>query len=92
MLGGINAPSVPDAATTPVASPGSYFALSISGTASLDIAPAIATLEPLAAAKPALETLVGVLHLTDRTRLQQLLDFALQAATQDADQFDEESL
>jgi ribonuclease-3 family protein len=43
-------------------------------------------------ASTALETLVGVLHLTDRTRLQQLLDFALQAATQDADQLDEEPL
>ena len=57
--GGIMEPSVPAAATEPVARPGSYFALSISGMAILPKAAAEATLEPLAAPKNALATTVA---------------------------------
>tara|TARA_B110000971_G_scaffold132622_1_gene135733 strand:+ start:271 stop:597 length:327 start_codon:yes stop_codon:yes gene_type:complete len=53
MLGGINEPNVPDAATVAVAKPLSYLYLSISGTAILDIAEAVATLDPHAEAKRA---------------------------------------
>ncbi len=52
MLGGISAPMVPAAATTPVARPGSYLFFSISGTAMRPIAAAQATDEPVIAAKP----------------------------------------
>src|SRR5262245_37513734 len=53
MLGGISASRVPPLAQTPVASPLSYFCLSISGTARRAITAAAATLEPEAAPKPA---------------------------------------
>src|SRR5262245_44294804 len=59
MLGGISASSVPPLAQTPVASPLSYLALSISGTASRAITAAAATLDPEAAPKPAQAQLVA---------------------------------
>ncbi|GAA6202127.1 hypothetical protein NBRC116599_33530 [Aquicoccus sp. SU-CL01552] len=56
--GGISDPSVPEAATTPVASDGWYFAFNISGTAIFDIAAVVAMEEPEAAAnKPQAPTL-----------------------------------
>src|SRR5262249_61538349 len=59
MLGGISASRVPPLAQTPVASPLSYFCLSISGTARRAITAAAATLEPEAAPKPAQAQLVA---------------------------------
>src|SRR6218665_1488694 len=57
--GGISEPSVPADATHPVASAGSYFALSISGTEMREKAAAVATLEPEADAKKALASTVA---------------------------------
>src|SRR6218665_1501216 len=57
--GGISAPSVTADATQPVASAGSYFALSISGTEMREKAAAVATLEPEADAKTALASTVA---------------------------------
>src|SRR5215468_9013752 len=59
MLGGISASRVPPLATTPVASPLSYLALSISGTAILAMVAAAAMLDPEAAPKPAQAQLVA---------------------------------
>ena len=58
MLGGINAPSVPDTATLPQASPRSYPALSISGMAIRENEAAVATDDPDAAANKAEATTV----------------------------------
>ena len=52
-LGGIRMPSVPPAATEPVASLGSYPILRICGSATVVMVAAVAMLEPLMAAKPA---------------------------------------
>src|SRR5690625_2593021 len=58
MLGGINEPSVPAEATTPLAKAGSYLYLSISGVAIRANAADTATLEPEAAdSKPQAPTL-----------------------------------
>jgi len=51
--GGISAAKVPEAATEPVARPGSYLLSNISGTAIREKAADVATLEPLAAPKSA---------------------------------------
>src|SRR6218665_3918924 len=57
--GGISEPSVPAEATQPVASAGSYFALSISGTAMREKAPAVPRRELKPNTKKGLATTVA---------------------------------
>ncbi|OQC74179.1 MAG: hypothetical protein BWX45_00059 [Deltaproteobacteria bacterium ADurb.Bin002] len=60
VLGGIRIPRLPPAATTPVASAGSYWYFFISGSATEAMVAAVALVEPQTAEKPAQAPMVAM--------------------------------